>query len=117
MPARFRTYAEFWPFYLGEHAKPSTRVLHYVGTIGSAVVLVWAVATQHWWALLAVPFLGYGPAWIGHFFIERNKPATFQAPIWSLLSDYRMCCLFLTGRLGHELMRHQIRPGGPLVDR
>jgi hypothetical protein len=109
MASRFQTYAEFWPFYLGEHAKRSTRAVHYVGTIGSTLALVVALATRDWWLLLAVPFFGYGPAWFSHFFIEKNRPATFQAPVWSLISDYRMCGLFLTSRLGNELMRHQIR--------
>ena len=84
MASRFRTYAEFWPFYLREHAKPSTRAVHYVGTIASAALLVWAVASQNWWLLLGVPLFGYGPAWFGHFFIEKNRPATFEAPFWSL---------------------------------
>jgi hypothetical protein len=110
MAARFQTYAQFWPFYLGEHAKPSTRAVHYVGSIASVAALLLALITRDWWLLLAVPLLGYGPAWFGHFFIEKNRPATFQAPFWSLISNYRMCGLFLTGRLGHELMRHQIRP-------
>ena len=109
MANRFRTYADFWPFYLAEHAKPATRAIHYVGTIASAAVLVWAVATQNWWWLLAVPFLGYGPAWFSHFFVEKNQPATCAAPLWSLISDYRMCGLWLSGRLGHELMKYQIR--------
>jgi hypothetical protein len=107
--ATHRTYAEFWPFYLGEHSKPQTRGLHYVGSIASVVVLIWAVATQSWWWLLAVPVLGYAFAWFAHFFIEKNKPATFQAPFWSLISDYRMCGLWLSGRLGNELMKYQIR--------
>lgn len=108
MDTGFQNYSEFWPFYLREHGKPATRVLHYCGSIASIVVLVWAVATQNWWWLLAVPVFGYGPAWIGHFFVEKNKPASFKAPLWSLVSDYRMCGLFLTGRLGAELIKHQI---------
>ena len=109
MATRFRTYAEFWPFYLGEHARPTTRAVHYLGTLASTASLVAAAATWNGWWLLAVPVLGYGPAWFGHFFIEKNRPAAFQAPFWSLISDYRMCGLFLTGRLGDELMKHQIR--------
>ncbi|CAN5778935.1 DUF962 domain-containing protein [soil metagenome] len=109
MAGRFRTYDEFWPFYLREHSKPQTRVLHYIGTIASMIALLWALATQSWWWLLAVPVFGYAFAWFAHFFVEKNKPATFAAPLWSLISDYRMCGLFLTGRLGHELMKVQIR--------
>jgi hypothetical protein len=109
MAKPFDSYAEFWPFYLGEHSKPSTRAVHYLGTIGSMAALIVTLATQSWWWLLAVPFFGYGPAWYAHFFIEGNKPATFKAPLWSLISDYRMCWLWLTGRLGHELMKYQIR--------
>src|SRR5471032_875892 len=60
----------FWPFYLCKHSRPQTRAIHYVGTIGSALVLVWALATHNWWWLLAVPAFGYAPAWIGHFFID-----------------------------------------------
>jgi hypothetical protein len=104
-----RTYAEFWPFYLREHSKPQTRGLHYVGSIASVVLLIWAVATQSWWWLLVVPVAGYAFAWFAHFFIEKNKPATFKAPLWSLISDYRMCALWLSGRLGNELMKYQIR--------
>ena len=109
MAVRFKSYADFWPFYLGEHVKPSTRAMHYFGTLASIAALVFAVASQRWWWLLAAPFFGYAPAWVGHFFIEKNQPATFRAPVWSLVSDYRMCGLFLLGRLGSELAKYQIR--------
>ena len=109
MASPYRTYDEFWPFYLREHSKPQTRAIHYIGSIASVAVLIWGVATQNWWWLLAVPVCGYSFAWFSHFFIEKNKPATFQAPVWSLISDYRMCGLFLTGHLDGELMKYQVR--------
>ena len=108
MASPYRTYQEFWPFYLREHSKPQTRAIHYIGSIAS-VVVIWAVATQNWWWLLAVPVCGYSFAWFSHFFVEKNKPATFQAPVWSLISDYRMCALFLSGHLDGELMKYQVR--------
>lgn len=109
MAQQLTSYAEFWPHYLREHAKPATRAVHYVGTIASVIGLVVALLAGAWIWLLVIPILGYGPAWIAHFLIERNRPATFHAPFWSLISDWRMCGLFLTGRLGAELERHGIR--------
>ncbi len=99
---RFATFAEFWPYYLTEHSRFACRVLHYIGTIGSLAGLVLGIVVSPWW-LLAIPFLGYGPAWIGHFFIEKNKPATFDYPLWSLLADYRMFGLAMTCRLRRPL--------------
>jgi len=109
MARRFRSYSDFWPYYLAEHARPATRAVHYIGTLGAAAALLAALAALDWRWLVAAAALGYGPAWFGHFFIEKNRPATFEAPLWSLVSDFRMCWLFLLGRLGNELMKHQIR--------
>ena len=103
MSKRKANYAEFWPFYLQEHAKTSTRNLHYVGTALVIAIAVFAAATQRWAWLLAMPVAGYFFAWMSHAFVERNQPATFTHPLWSLISDFRMFFLWLTGRLGPEL--------------
>ncbi|HEU4963346.1 MAG TPA: DUF962 domain-containing protein [Bacilli bacterium] len=105
----YKTYEEFWLYYVSEHRKRSTRVWHAVGTTLVLVALVYALATQQWWWLLAVPVLGYGPAWVSHFFIERNRPATFTYPLWSLRGDFHMYGLMLTGRMGREVARCQRR--------
>ena len=100
-----KTYEEFWPYYLREHAKPTTRALHYAGTtlvigLGAAA----AVTGQAAWSF-AMPVAGYSFAWLSHAFVERNKPATFTYPLWSLISDFRMYYCWLTGRLDDELRR------------
>lgn len=99
------TYADFWPYYLQEHAKPETRAIHYLGTALSMGFLAAAVVTGNWWLALGALVGGYGPAWIGHFFIEHNRPATFTYPLWSLISDYRMFFRWLTGDLKTDLDR------------
>jgi hypothetical protein len=102
---RFSSYREFWPHYLREHAKPETRALHFVGTGLSTAALVALVSTGEFWLLPIALVAGYGPAWIGHFFVEKNRPATFTHPLWSLVSDYRMAFVWITGRLDSELAR------------
>ncbi|MEE2527121.1 DUF962 domain-containing protein [Hyphobacterium sp. HN65] len=101
----YTTYRDFFPYYLQEHAKPVTRYFHYIGSILAIGVLIYALATQTWWALLLPPVAGYFFAWVSHAFVERNKPATFTYPLWSLRGDYHMLWLALTGKLDAELER------------
>ena len=106
------SYAQFWPYYLGEHARPGTRAWHYTGTGLAILALLLAPLARLWWLLIAVPVAGYLFAWIGHWRVERNRPATFTYPLWSLMSDLRMFGLAMTGQLARELARHGIEPGG-----
>ena len=102
---RYDSFADFWPHYLREHAKPRTRALHYAGTTLVVLIAAAALFTGRYWLLLAMPIAGYGFAWASHAAIEHNRPATFTHPLWSLASDFRMWWLWLTGRLEAELRR------------
>jgi hypothetical protein len=99
MPKRFASFAEFYPFYLEEHASRTNRRLHFVGTSLVIVVALVAVIGARWWLLAALPVIGYGFAWVGHFFVERNRPATFSHPVYSLIGDFAMWRDMLTGRI------------------
>ncbi|MEE3626686.1 DUF962 domain-containing protein [Nitrospirillum sp. BR 11752] len=105
---RITTYEAFWPFYLGEHALPATRAWHFVGTGLVLLALAAGVVSRDWRFFAAAPICGYFFAWVSHFFVEHNRPATFTYPLWSLVSDFRMFFLFVAGRLGAELRRHGI---------
>lgn len=100
--SRIETFAEFWPYYLGEHRNPTCRTLHYVGTTLALAALVTALTTLNPAWLLAAAVSGYAFAWIGHFFVERNRPATFTYPLWSLRADFTLYGLLVTGQLKHD---------------
>ena len=102
-PSPIQNYDEFWPFYLHQHSKHDTRVWHIVGTGAASVLLVAAVISFSYQLFFAAVLTGYGPAWVSHFAIEKNHPATFRYPVWSLVSDYRMAAAWLTGHLDREL--------------
>lgn len=104
MSPRLATYEEFWPFYVSQHRHAVNRGLHFVGTTLVILCLVPTVLISPLW-LTAAPFAGYGFAWIGHFFFEKNKPATFSYPLWSLRGDFRMYRLMLLGKLTPEIER------------
>jgi hypothetical protein len=110
MDGRIARYEEFWPYYLREHAKPATRAWHYLGTSLALLCLLLAAALRAPWLLALMMVCGYAPAWIGHFTVEKNHPATFRYPFWSLISDFRLYATWLGGRLPRELAKAGVRP-------
>lgn len=104
MTERYRSFAEFWPFYVFEHSNRTNRRLHAVGT---SLGLILAAAAYVWhpplWAV--VPIVGYGFAWVGHYKVQRNRPATFQYPLYSFCGDFKMLGYMCTGRMDDEVVR------------
>ena len=113
------TYPEFWRRYLAAHSDPRTRGMHYLGTSLAAAAIAAAAIERDWRWLAAAPIAGYALAWLGHYKFEHNRPETFGHPVWSLVSDFRMFGLFLSGRLGQELRGAGVgdRDGDGAVDR
>jgi hypothetical protein len=95
----FSSFADFWPYYLSEHRKPATRLLHCAGTLIAIASAVLLIAIGKWWLFPLALVPGYAFAWVGHFFVEKNRPATFNYPLWSFMGDWKMLALMLTGRL------------------
>lgn len=90
MAERIKTYSEFYRFYLTEHQNRTSRILHFIGTFLVFILIIVAVIQGWGWKWFLVPVVGYGFAWIGHAFFEKNKPATFKYPFWSLISDFKL---------------------------
>jgi len=99
MQEGFASFAEFYPFYLEEHRNAMCRRMHFFGSTLVLLALIEAVVSGDAWWLLAMPLAGYGFAWIGHFFFEKNRPATFSHPLYSLIGDWVMYRDMLTGRV------------------
>jgi len=105
MSTRFESFTEFWPFYVCEHSKPETRIFHFIGTLTIFPLLV-SATFLNLYLLLLIPVCAYGFAWFSHFFIEKNKPATFTYPLWSLLGDFRMFWFMCRGNMKDEVIRY-----------
>ncbi len=95
----YQSFKEFYPFYLSQHTNLICRRLHVLGELCALSCLFYAVASQHWWLILVAPILGYGFAWLGHFGFEKNKPATFEYPLYSFLGDWMMLKDYILGRI------------------
>jgi hypothetical protein len=96
---RFESFAAFYPFYLSEHSNRTCRRLHFVGTALVLLVVAAALVARNAWLLLLAPVVGYGFAWVGHFVFEKNRPATFAHPFYSLAGDFVLFRDMLTGRI------------------
>ena len=100
---KYKSFWSFYPYYLTEHGDAKNRRLHFIGTGLLLAILIVAIVLQKWWMLALIPVVGYGFAWVGHFFIEKNKPATFTYPLYSLGSDFVMFWHILTGQINKKL--------------
>ena len=100
MEERIKSYQEFYKFYLSEHSNKINRLLHVIGTTILLAITLTAIYHRDFKLLFLVPVVGYGFAWVGHFFFEKNKPATFKYPLWSLKSDFKMYFDILGGKIG-----------------
>jgi hypothetical protein len=99
------TFAQFWPRYVRAHRHPATRALHAVSSVVPFAFGAAAIVTGNIWWLVAIPFVAYGIAWFAHFFIERNKPETFNYALLSLRADYKMFLLTISGKMGEEIRK------------
>ena len=100
-----KNFKDFWDFYVAEHSQPLTRILHFAGTSLGILLLIFFIARGQWYFFPAFFVVGYAFAWLAHFVIEKNKPASFRYPLWSFISDFKMMAYMLTGRMASEVSR------------
>lgn len=94
-----KSFNDFWPFYLDQHKSPKNRILHVIGTGTVIALVIIAFAIQEYRLFFLLPIIGYLPAWIGHYVFEKNRPATFKHPVYSLIADFKMFFLIVSGKL------------------
>lgn len=99
MKTEFSSFSEFYPFYLSEHQNRICRRLHFIGSSLVLLIVIYTIFIGTWKFLLLAPLAGYGFAWIGHFFFEKNRPATFTHPLYSFVGDWVMFKDILVGKL------------------
>jgi hypothetical protein len=102
---RFRTFDEFWPHFVRIHAKKATRLVHFAGTTAAVVCITGGVVLRKPLLFAIAAAAGYGPAWAAHSFIEKNRPASFDYPLWSLQAGLLMWTMILTGTMDAEVER------------
>ena len=108
MSNKIKTYKEFYTFYLTEHSNKVCRILHVIGAIFVLALILTSIIHLNPYWLIFLPFVGYGFSWVGHFFFEKNVPATFTYPYWSLISDFKMCFDILTGRISLDASKDDV---------
>jgi hypothetical protein len=100
---KYRDFRSFYAHYLNEHSNEKNRLLHFLGTLFFMVLVLAGFVMGKWWLFFLIPIVGYGFAWVGHFFVEKNKPATFSQPVFSLAADFVMFWHIITGQIHSKL--------------
>ena len=114
IPGKYTTLEKFYPFYLSQHSNNLCRLLHYIGTTIASLHLLFAIFKLYPLYILFGLLYGYGFAWVGHFFVEKNRPATFKHPFLSLACDYVMVYHFLTGQISHQFKKYNLKNRKPI---
>ena len=109
MMKKYETFRDFYPYYLSEHHNRTCRVLHFAGSTIVLAILVTMLITQQWWLGWCIPLVGYGFAWVGHFYFEKNRPATFIYPVYSFSGDWVMYADLLLGKIGFTPRADELR--------